>query len=307
MPQKHKNFGLLYLLVVYLVWGSTFMAIRYSVQGEGSFAPFILASLRVGLAGIILLIYAALTKENLLLPKEQWIRLALTGFFLWFGGHALVMWTSQWADSGYSALLFASIPLWTALIEGYWKRGPHHWAQSLKIAPPLFAGFLGILVLTAPVILATHPDPKAGVATGILLFSAFSWALGSALFPSSYQKIPTSVCAGYQQIFGALFCVIASYLNGEHWQTPRPGAIWALAYLTLIGSVLAFTSYVKAKQLLPNNLVASFAYVNPIIAVTLGSIFLGEKISSFTLAGMILVITSVVWLFRTYRKMGVET
>ncbi len=328
--------GFIHLLVVYLAWGSTFLGIRYAVQGEGAFAPFTLASLRVGLSGFILLTFATLRGHSLRVDRDVLRRLALTGVLLWGGGHALLIWAAQWVDSGFGAILFASIPLWTAILDA--ARDAR--ARSLRLLFPVLLGFCGIIVLTLPtghktesnqstspseissevtgvgktlneVSRTSNPtavsmttsshDESSLLLTAVILLSAFSWALGSTLATTKTNRLPVSVSAGYQQFAAAIVCLFFAFAIRESWQPPSARALMALSYLIAIGSVLAFSSYVRAQQLLPNKLVASFAYVNPVIAVALGSWLANEAVSSSVLVGATLVVASVVWLFRTNR------
>lgn len=298
----HSSTGLYHLSVVYLAWGSTFLAIRFAVQGVGAFAPFTLAALRVGLAGGSLLIFAVLRGETLALKRKMLARLFLRGTLLWVGGHALLIWATQWTDSGFGAILFASIPLWTALFDGF--RDPR--ARSIKMLLPVVLGFLAIVVLTlgSPSISAKN-DPtqlvSAPVLTAVILISAFSWALGSFIRTSEEDQISVHVSAGFQQLFAGWVCGIMAMAAGESMTLPSLRACLALSYLVIIGSILAFSSYVRAQQLLPHRIVASFAYVNPVIAVALGYAFAGEQISPMMAGGAVMVIISVVWLFQVNR------
>jgi drug/metabolite transporter (DMT)-like permease len=297
--------GIIHLLVVYFVWGSTFLAIRYAVQGPHSFPPFTLAALRVGIAGLILLALAFFRGERLRLERSLLSQLFLTGVLLWVGGHALLIWAAQWADSGYGAILFASIPLWTAVFEA--MRDPL--ARSLKIVFPVILGFIAILILT----MGSVPVTKHGISvhtfsspllTGVILISAFCWALGSFLHTPATQRLPVSVSAGFQQLFAGMVCALLAVFTGESMVQPNERAWWALGYLTLFGSILAFSSYVRAQQFFPNRIVASFAYVNPVIAIALGYIFAHELISRMMLAGAFLVIISVIWLFNANSELN---
>mgnify|MGYP003394247322 FL=1 len=207
--------------------------------------------------------------------------------------------------SGFSGLNFASEPLWIVLIEG--ARSPASLTRNSLL--PVISGFIGILVLSIPQISSSPNDSQNAVGilgTLVLLGSSLCWSIGTTLHDKSIEKIPISVSAGYQQVFAAIVCTLCAALAGE-FNAPPPvskQALWALSYLTLIGSVLAFSSYAVALKLLPKNLVASFAYVNPIIAVALGYWFLGEQITMWTLCGMTLVILSVIWLFHNNSKQG---
>jgi drug/metabolite transporter (DMT)-like permease len=291
-----RNSGLLHLLVVYLAWGSTFLAIRYAVQGEGVFEPLTLAALRVGSAGLIMLAYAAVTNpRSLVLSVPLLKRLALSGVFLWVGGHAFLIWAARTADSGFSAIIFATIPLWIQLLELTEKprRRP-----SLAELGPVLAGFAGILILTVPEMSAGREGSMGLWVTLVLLASAFSWSFGTHLQTDEMARLPASVSAGYQQVVAATVCLVGAVLTGEKWTAPSPMAWMSVAYLISVGSVLAFTSYVRALQLLPKSLVASFAYVNPVIAVALGASIAGEKVDAWMIAGAVVVLASVVWQLR---------
>lgn len=295
MNRDQRRIGLAHLLVVYLTWGSTFLAIRQAVQGEGSFAPFWLAGFRVGASGLLLLAFAKLRGHQLLVPNRLLLRLAVVGNFLWFGGHALLIWAAQWADSGFAAIIFASIPLWSAIIEAF--KNPR--ARSARLLAPVLTGFFGIVLLSFPQV-ANHDgvESQTLLTALVLLLSAFCWALGSTLHTHEMDRLSVSVSAGLQQIFAGLVCVLVALSVGETVGVPSARATLSLAYLITFGSLLAFTSFVRAQQLLPDRLVASFAYVNPVIAVGLGYVFLDEKISVWMVAGTIVVIASVIWLFR---------
>ncbi len=288
------RFGLLNLLVVYFVWGSTFLAIRVAVNGDQAFSPFMLAALRVGIAGSILLIDSFFRREVLNLRPRLFVKLALSGFLFWFGGHALLIWVSRWAHSGYAALIFASIPLWTAVIEAI--KNPA--ARSLSRLFPVLLGFAGILVLSLPEYLnAKTPDENHFAGTLLLLLSAFSWALGTSFHDEEMDRLPVNVSAGLQQTFAAVFCFIASILAGESLAPVSSSALWSLGYLVTFGSILAFSCFVRASHVLPNQLVSSFAFVNPLVAVGLGAFFLDEPVTVWTFLGMLLILSSVAWLF----------
>lgn len=296
--------GLLHLTVVYLAWGSTFLGIRFAVQGEGHFQPFTLAACRLTVASAILFFVSYLNgAQPFRLSRDVWWRLALSGLLLWVGGHALLIWAAQWADSGFGAALFASIPLWTALIDAV--RFPKY--RSVRHFAPVLMGFFGIVLISVPQIAGSVSPSAAAPVSGrlmtiVILISAAAWAFGSTLHNDEMDHIPATLSAAWQQFFAALFCVGLALTFGEVWTTPSPQAVGAFFYLVAVGSVFAFTSYVRALQILPNQLVASFAYVNPLIAICLGAIISHEPITSWTVGGMAVVVASVLWLFRETRR-----
>jgi drug/metabolite transporter (DMT)-like permease len=279
--------GLLSLAVVYLVWGSTFLAIRLAVTGEG-FSPYALAAIRTLFAGLCLLGYASVTGFSLKVGRRDLIWLVFTGFLLWVGGHTLLIWASKRVDSALAALLFASVPLWSYLLTS--RRRPWR-AQEFF---PVLLGFVGV-AFVFPV--SAGEVGAAGLLDGaVILFSAFLWSLGSIL--GIHEKMPVAVASGYQLLFAGVVNALIAALSGEPWGQPDARAWAACLYLALPGCVLAFLAYAHALRVLPLPLVMSFAYVNPLVAVVLGMVVLGENITMRSAAGIAVVLGSVFWLLR---------
>lgn len=278
--------GLLALLVVYLAWGSTFLAIRVAVTGDG-FNPYSLAAIRTLAAGIILLAWALWRKQSLRVGWKNLAWLSFTGVLLWVGGHTLLIWASRFLNSGFSALLFASIPFWSVLLT---RRSLGNWRDLL----PLVLGFLGVMAIL--------PIDRSGFEAGtffnasLVLFSAFLWSLGSVL--SAKGDIDIFVASGYQLFSAGLVNLAIAVVSGESWLTHDTRAWIACLYLILPGCVLAFLAHRHTLRTLPMPLVMSFAYVNPVVAVLLGMLVLGEQISLRMGLGMIVVLISVVWLLK---------
>lgn len=286
---SYSRAGLFSLLVVYLVWGSTFLAIRVAVTGQG-FDPYALAALRTLGAGGLLLLLARGQGHSLRLAQRDLLWLAFTGVVLWVGGHTLLIWASRRMDSGLSALLFASIPLWSALLT-------RNAFRSLSRLLPVAAGFLGV-ALVFPVTPGAV-DSTALLDGAVVLFSAFLWSLGSVLGVD--RRIPVALASGYQLLFAGLVNALAALALGSGWASPDTRAWIACAYLILPGCVLAFLAYAHTLRTLPVPLVMSFAYVNPLVAVALGVLLLGETVSARTAGGIAVVLASVFWLFRSER------
>jgi drug/metabolite transporter (DMT)-like permease len=284
--------GLLHLAVVYLVWSSTYLAIRLAVREGAGFPPFTLGFMRALPAGILLLTWGFLQKGSIRLNRRELLILAGSGMLLWLGGNGLVTFAEQRADSGLAALMVAGTPIWVAIIEALIDRK----LPSLQIFIALLIGFGGIGVLTAPSLMTgIRADVVAIVA---LLGAEICWGLGSVLQARKSVRSNPRVSAGYQMLFGAIgFFLVARLLN-EPVPTPTPEAWGAWLYLVLVGSVIAFTSYVTVLRLLPTRIVMTYAYVNPVLAVVLGWLWLGEEITGWTLAGSALVLLGVAGVFR---------
>ena len=288
--------GFFHLSLVHLIWGSTFLGIRFAVRGDGGFPPYMLAAIRVGIASLFLFSACLLSGKSLRLTTSTLIQLALTGALLWVGGHAWVIWGAQKADSGYAALLFGATPLWAVLFEFI--------IHKKKLSPlsilSVLLGFGGIICLSLPGLLnaaATNNSPDLLTFLALSLAPA-SWALGSVVQADKLSKVPALVSASYQQFFAAIVCGILSFIFSEQIPSPSKEAWIGLSYITLLGSVVAFYSFTRALQLLPSSIVMSFAYVNPVIAVILGYFWVGEQITLWTLIGMAFIITGVVILLQ---------
>ena len=288
--------GFFHLTLVYLIWGSTFLGIRFAVRGEGGFPPYTLAAIRVGIAALIMFLVSILSGKSLSVSRATLLHLVITGLLLWVGGHAWVIWGAQKADSGYAALLFGATPLWAVLFEFL----IHKKSLNLPSFVSILLEFTGIICLSVPGLLDKN---NSGNAPDLLTFLALSlapasWALGSVLQGDKLKEIPALVSAGYQQLFAAIGCGLLALFFSEPIPHPSNEALFGLSYITLLGSVVAFYSFTRALQILPSSIVMSFAYVNPVIAVILGFFWAGEQITFWSLAGMFFIITGVIILLQ---------
>lgn len=291
--------GLLHLSVVYVVWGSTYLAIRYAVrEGEG-FEPFIMAGSRILIGGLALLVLARLLGQSIRIARGDLPVLALSAILLWNGGNGLVTWAEQHAHSGYAALVVGTTPAWGALIESIIDRR----RPSLLLVVAILIGFTGLAVLTAPVM--QHGARADVVSTLALLAAPISWSLGSILQQRRPHALPPMVSAGYQQLIGSVGFALLALGTGERWVDPSTEAWLAWGYLIVFGSILAFTSYVIALRKLPISIVMTYAYVNPVIAVALGWLLLDEPVSAATLGGTALILAGVGGVFHEKMRRSV--
>ncbi len=291
--------GLANLLIVYLVWGSTYLAIRVAVREGSGFTPFVMGAMRIVAAGGLLLLWSACRGQRIRLTKRELAVLVVSGGLLWTGTNGLVMWAEQHAHSGYAALLMGAIPIWTAVIASFLDRR----APTGLLVVSLAIGFAGLGLLTAPVLkVGTRADWSAVIA---LLIAPICWASGSLLQQRKPVKVGLLVSAGYQQLFGGIGFVVLVLLFREPLPSPTLEAWGAWAFLLILGSLLGFTAYVQALRVLPTNIAVTYAYVNPVIAVVLGWLILREPITLWSLGGMVLVLVGVSGVFRErYRKAG---
>lgn len=284
--------GFLHLMVIYFVWGSTYLGIRVAVREGSGFPPFTMAALRVFVAALILLVWARFAGERLRLTRREWAVMAGSGVLLWTGGNGLVTWGEQHADSGLAALLVASMPIFAAIIDAALDRR----RLTGRLAASLLTGFVGVAALSAPVLMhGTSAETWAVVA---LLAAPLSWAAGSIWVQRKRPDLGPLAVAATQQICGGVGFLVLILLTREPLPTPTAEAWGAWAYLMLFGSVIAFSSFVRALRQLPINVVMTYAYANPVIAVLLGWLILDEPVTVWTLAGTALVIAGVAGVFR---------
>ncbi len=288
--------GLLNLFVVYLVWGSTYLAIRVAVRPNAGFPPFALGAMRVLIAGAAMLLWARWSGGRIRLARREVVLLAASGLLLWLGGNGMVNWAEQRADSSLAALMIGATPIWVAITEAILDRKPPSW----RLVAALVVGFAGIVVLSWPVLRSgVRADFFAVLA---LLFAGLSWGWGSILQSRRLAEVQPLVSAGVQHLAGGAGFVLVSLLSGEALPAPTPAAWVAWGYLVVFGSLLAFTAYVRALQILPTPVVMTYSYVNPVIAVFLGWLILSEPITAWTLSGAGLVLLGVAGVFHERRQ-----
>jgi drug/metabolite transporter (DMT)-like permease len=290
--------GLANLFVVYLVWSSTYLAIRIAVREGSGFPPFTMGLMRAVLGGAILLAWSWLAKQRVKINRREALVLAASGVLLWVGGNGLVTFAEQRSESGLAALLVSASPIWAAAIEGILDRK----LPSTSLFLSLLIGFGGIALLTVPSLsTGIHADSIAILA---LIAAPITWASGSVLQARNKLSLPARVSSGYQMLFGAIGFALIVLLRREPLPTPNQDAWLAWTYLVIFGT-LAFTSYVTALNLLPTRIVMTYAYVNPVLAILLGHFVLGEEITVYTIGGSALVLLGVAGVFR--ERLGKQT
>ncbi len=293
--------GLLYLCVVYTVWSTTYLAMRVGVDPANGFPPFALGMLRMAVAALILLGIARLQGLRMKPTRSELVSLVVAGNLFWCGGNGLVLWAEQYASSGFSCLIVSSAPIWATIIELlFYKKRP-----SAALIVSLLVGFTGVAVLSIPSLgRGTSADSSAVIA---LILSPLCWVLGSVFQARRSVNLAPQVMSGYHHLAALFGFFIASLALGEPVPHPSLSAWIAWGYLVIFGSVGAFTSYVLALRLLPINIVMTYAYVNPVIALFLGWLLLDEPITVRTLFGAGLVVLSVFAIFHVKQQKKANT
>lgn len=284
------------LAAVYFVWGSTYLGIRYAIE---SIPPMSSAALRFTVAGLILGAFLAIRRGPgaLRVSRRQLASAALIGVLLLAGGNGGVVLSEQYIPTGMSALLVASVPLWIVVWRMVAKDRPNP-----RTLVGVLIGFAGLVILIRPGGGVAH-NYFLGVA--LVVVASVSWAFGSVASRTwlTPPKDPF-VASAYQMVFGGLGCAVAAALHGESF---HPSAItatsaWATVYLVGAGSLVAFSSYVWLLKNAPISLVSTYAYVNPVVAVALGALFLGESITFAVVLGGLVVVLGVAVVIATERR-----
>jgi len=286
------------LLIVYLVWGSTYLAIRIAVRPDSGLPPFTMGLGRLLAAGSVLMLWSGLRGSFRWPDRRELAVLAISGLLIWNGANGIIIWAEQRVDSSFAALLAATIPLWTVALESIFDRQ----LPPGKVLLALLIGFAGAALLVAPQLQLRAVGDRASVV--LLVLAPVSWSLGSLLQQRHPVRMGARLSAGYQMLFAAAGFGMLVLLAGEPRPQPTAGAFLAWGYLVLFGSLLAFTAYVEILQTLPVSLAMTYAYVNPVIAVALGAWLLHEPVTWTTLIGATLVLLSVAAIFRARAAAG---
>lgn len=282
------------LLIVYVVWGSTYLAIRVVVE---SMPPLIAAGVRFLVAGLILggVLLLRGARPRFRVSRAEMGGAALVGLLLLLFGNGGVSFGEQTVPSALAALIVGVIPLIVLIIR---RIGGER--ISTVALGGVVLGFVGLAVLVVP---RGIDGTVSLVGVAILLVASVAWAAGTYL--SSRVALPDDpfISTTYQLLFGGAMLLLAGTLLGE-WSGIRlesfsQGSVWALGYLIVFGSLLAYTAYTWLLQNAPVSKVATYAYVNPVVAVVLGFLILQEDISLSMLLGAVLIVASVAFTIRT--------
>jgi len=275
---------------IYIFWGSTYLAIRLAVE---TLPPFLLAGIRFLFAGGVM--FAWLRWKGVPLPdKNQWLHAAIAGTLMLLGGNGLVVWAEQTVPSNLAALLVALTPAWFALLE--WAR-PAGKRPALHTAVGILVGFIGVAFLVSGPHAAGTSHAQNLIGMAALVLAGISWAAGSLW--ARYNAKPESpwMNAALQMICGGGALMVLSVFNGEpgHFQYTRVQLqSWlALGYLVLFGSWIGFSVYIWLLKATTPARLATYAYVNPVVAVLLGHLVLSEPFGLRAMVSSAIILAGV--------------
>jgi drug/metabolite transporter (DMT)-like permease len=296
-PRHRRLLPWIALAVVYVVWGSTYLAIRVAVR---EVPPFGAGAIRFLASGVAMAGLAAIVDRRHGWPTwRQVADYSLVGVLLLSVGNVLVMWAEKTIPSGIAALIVGTTPLWLTFLDGL-RPGGHRWTPAL---------WVGTLVGLGGVALVARPE--GGIQAGhwgailALQIGTISWAVGSLYAQSVPARLPVFTAAAIEMLAGSAVLLFESLvLFRDDWGAFRVASAntWlSLGYLALFGSLIGFTAFAYALNELPATTVGTYAYVNPVVAVILGRVFLKEALTPGLLAGGVLILVSVLLTTRARR------
>jgi drug/metabolite transporter (DMT)-like permease len=289
---SHRAKLIVAFAVLYVVWGSTYLAIRVGLQAH--MPPATMGFLRLTPAGLILLAFARSRGIDIRVRPRELRVIATVGILLLVGGMFSIFIAEQWIDSGLAAVIVALQPLWIAGAESLL---PDMDKPSALGYVGLALGFVGLVILMWPRLTV----PGSGLAllgSGIAVLATFIWMLGSIYSKRHPVKVDAVVATGYEMLAAGLVLGVIAVLKGEVPQllsgrVQLAQGFGATAYLALFGSCVAFTAFVWALKHAPASKVMTYAFVNPVVAVFLGWLLLREPVDGWILAGMSVIVAGV--------------
>jgi drug/metabolite transporter (DMT)-like permease len=289
------------LIILYIIWGSTYLGIRFVVE---SMPPFFASGLRNFLAGSILLSFAFLSKKYQRPTRKMLIATSLSGVFMLTMGNGLTTSAAKWIPSSYSALFAALSPIILVLI--LWKVSNEK--PKMKVIIGSMLGLIGVGILMSLKSLAIKGTEQYYLLGVSFLFLAIlGWDIGVVIMKKAeINNYPASQIAGMQMIVGGCMSLIVSSLHGEldnfYFINITSKALWSFAYLLTFGSVIAFLVFGWLSKVAPPTLVATYTYVNPLVAMILGATFANERLHPLMLLAGGIIIAAVILITSANRK-----
>ncbi len=302
-PSAPASLVVLAFTCIYLIWGSTYLGIRFAIE---TIPPFLMVGVRYLLAGGILYAWVVWRGEASRPTAAQWRAAVLFGGCFFLMGNGGVSWAETRIPSGITALLIAMVPLWMTLMETYLRR----WSRPTPLATAgLVLGFLGVALLIGP----GESLTKAAVdpwGAGALVLATLGWAYGSVHVKDAPHPPSLLQTSAMQMLCGGLLVLLLGFLLGEgrdfHVEEVSARSALAFTYLVIFGSIVAFSAYAWLLQVTRPSRVATYAFVNPIVAVFLGWALGGEEVTGRTLLAGAVVISGVILILRSRAKAAVK-
>ncbi len=293
MTDSQRQFRLKVIVafaLVYVLWGSTYLAIAVAVDNV---SPPMMGASRFILAGAVMLAWRKLSGNSISVSRDELLRLTVIGILLLVTSNVVLGWAEQMIPSGLAALLIAIIPLWFLLLERLSHKGERFSSRAI----------IGIAFGIAGVAVLMWPKLRLGLALGhreifgmaLVIAASLSWATGSILSKRWHIRVDAYAASGWEMFLAGLVNLVIAAVFGDltrtHWDRD---AVLAIGSLVIAGSWIGFTAYLWLLRNVPTSKVATYAYVNPIVAVFLGWAFRHERMDAWMFAGSIVIVLSVI-------------
>lgn len=280
---------------IYVIWGSTYLAIRLAIE---TLPPFLMAATRFMTAGAILFTWAIFNGQPLRPALSQWPTALIIGALLLLCGNGGVTWAEKYITSGFAALLVATEPLWVVILN--W--GLTHRRPNGKVLLGVLIGLAGVSLLVSDglgdVTHGTHGSRLGLIGAGVVFLSSFAWAAGSVYSNRHPIRAVTSMASGMQMLAGGSLLLLLALVAGDFKRLNLDNASWvsisAFSYLTLFGSLVSFTAYSWLLNNVTTARAATYAYVNPVVAVLLGWLIASEPLTPKMMLAAAIIVGSVV-------------
>ncbi len=297
MTDKLKIKIILGFAAIYVIWGSTYLAIRLGVE---TIPPFLMAGVRFLIGGFLFYLYGKFKKAEKPKPKH-WVTTSIVGILLLVGGNGLVSWAEEVVPSGIAALLIAMVPLWMVLFDTIHPKGNR---PTVKAIGGMILGFIGVTILINPTDIGGYAEIDRFGAILIILATIF-WASGSIY--SKYAEIPKSLilASGMQMLVAGVVLILLSFITDELKTSTLQNITFvswmSLLYLITFGSV-GYGAYIWLLQVVEPSKVATYAYVNPVIALFLGNFIASEPLSLWTIGSSMFILLAVFIIISSKKK-----
>ena len=290
-PRPSRLLIVLAFAAVYVIWGSTYLGIRYAIE---TLPPFLMAGTRFSIAGLILFSWAAFQGESVRATFSQWPRALLIGGLLLLVGNGGVTWAEKHIASGLAALLVATEPLWVVMLNWGFSRKRPNWMVLLGV----LIGLAGVALLVSDGLRRVNGESLMSMAgAAVVLVSSSAWASGSVYSNRRPIKGSTSMAAGMQMLAGGSLLLLLALIAGDFPRLNLSTASWvsigAFFYLLVFGSLIGFTAYSWLLHNVTPARAATYAYVNPVVAVLLGWLLAREPLTQRMLIAAAVIVGSV--------------
>jgi drug/metabolite transporter (DMT)-like permease len=278
------------MISVYIVWGSTYLAIRFAIE---TIPPFLMAGIRFLIAGSMLILWRLIRGDSA--PSlQQWRSATIIGIFLLVGGNGGVVWSEQYVPSGVAALLVGAAPLWMVLLDTLRPDGRRTgWLSILG----LILGFVGITILIGPTSPINSGENIDLIGAGVLILASFFWSIGSLYSRQAILPSSPLLGTGMEMLTGGAGLLLLGILTGElkrlNIMSISAQSLLGFFYLIIFGSWIGFSAYTWLLRTAPTPWVSTYAYINPVVAVILGHLLAAEPLTPRILIAATIVVGSV--------------